>query len=460
MKLQDFRIGMEFVAAGGFRWRCTDVGTRTISAIMLDPDKTSNWFDGPPYAVQEVVFDEDDMLGCGSNLNDLIGQRLATNWDPDYGHPGFDIDNMAVMFHPSTAYPAELQKVQQWKGLMKRDRVDESGVVWHPYHAARGLLDPRVVAYPQTVTVQDMSHRLSLLTNPRIADGDWYLLVFSPMLLTYSAVHPETFLQWRLATHTDYPKTANPFCLDATSDDNPDTTPSIAQASVDADVLNLQDDEGSLRMQAVDAYTGMTADYFSHVLKDITAGYTDGKNFECFYYGPDKEIRLGLEHLDLRHTSELKMIRDWNGDMNWRVATSLSGDLDTLPQWDGYAIRIEYGQFNTFMHAALTSVVAAHNMYYDDIEADVLFEDEQAIGAEGLRSIIFIARSIKNEHGKSRLEGYLFAHRVAVDMQKLEASRAVDPTMPMMQTAATNVIMQVISDYGFDIIHGENHSMD
>jgi hypothetical protein len=36
MKHSEFRIGFEF-GCGGTRWRCTDVGTRIITAISLDP---------------------------------------------------------------------------------------------------------------------------------------------------------------------------------------------------------------------------------------------------------------------------------------------------------------------------------------------------------------------------------------------------------------------------------------
>jgi len=36
MKHSDFRIGLEFWC-GEKRWRCTDVGTRTIAAISLEP---------------------------------------------------------------------------------------------------------------------------------------------------------------------------------------------------------------------------------------------------------------------------------------------------------------------------------------------------------------------------------------------------------------------------------------
>lgn len=62
MKHSDFRIGVEFTTGSG-RWRCTDVGTRTIVAIKLDkPD--ASWYNGPPFAVAESVFDEYDFAGC------------------------------------------------------------------------------------------------------------------------------------------------------------------------------------------------------------------------------------------------------------------------------------------------------------------------------------------------------------------------------------------------------------
>jgi hypothetical protein len=64
MKHSDFTIGQEFLC-GEKRWRCTDKGTRTIVAIGLDEHSEDlSWFNGPPYAVPETVFDEEDMKGC------------------------------------------------------------------------------------------------------------------------------------------------------------------------------------------------------------------------------------------------------------------------------------------------------------------------------------------------------------------------------------------------------------
>ena len=62
MKHSDFQIGREFLTETG-RWRCTDVGKRTIVAIKLDHDDDPRWYNGPPYAVVERVFDEYDLEG-------------------------------------------------------------------------------------------------------------------------------------------------------------------------------------------------------------------------------------------------------------------------------------------------------------------------------------------------------------------------------------------------------------
>lgn len=90
MQLADFVIGKTF-KCGERTWLCTDVGSRTIVAICIGPASRLNdwyrglseeaqkaywqdrgdadmldpsWFNGPPYAVAEHVFDENDIKGC------------------------------------------------------------------------------------------------------------------------------------------------------------------------------------------------------------------------------------------------------------------------------------------------------------------------------------------------------------------------------------------------------------
>jgi hypothetical protein len=63
MKHSDFRIGCEFLTGSG-RWRCTDVGKRTVAAIRLNHDDDPSGYNGPPYAVVEHVFDEEAIKDC------------------------------------------------------------------------------------------------------------------------------------------------------------------------------------------------------------------------------------------------------------------------------------------------------------------------------------------------------------------------------------------------------------
>lgn len=79
MKITDFKIGQNF-SCGGKRFRCTDIGSRVVIAIPLEVTVSSSshaprvldeeaataehWLDGPPYSVQEVVFDEYDIEQC------------------------------------------------------------------------------------------------------------------------------------------------------------------------------------------------------------------------------------------------------------------------------------------------------------------------------------------------------------------------------------------------------------
>lgn len=62
MKKSDFALGQEFYTATG-QWRCTDIGTRIITAIQLNQEDEQN-YNGPPFSIPEVVFDEYDMEGC------------------------------------------------------------------------------------------------------------------------------------------------------------------------------------------------------------------------------------------------------------------------------------------------------------------------------------------------------------------------------------------------------------
>ena len=90
MELSDFAIGETFwTHAGAFR--CTDIGTRVVVAVKLGArviaraervegelqitkriDDDPSWLNGPPYAVEEAVFDENELLGCFRTEAELL----------------------------------------------------------------------------------------------------------------------------------------------------------------------------------------------------------------------------------------------------------------------------------------------------------------------------------------------------------------------------------------------------
>ena len=90
MELSNFVIGETFWTHHG-AFLCTDIGTRVVVAVKLGPseiaraesvngelritkriDDNPSWLNGPPYAVEEVVFDENELLGCFRTEADLM----------------------------------------------------------------------------------------------------------------------------------------------------------------------------------------------------------------------------------------------------------------------------------------------------------------------------------------------------------------------------------------------------
>lgn len=171
MKHSDFYIGLEFYSSAGFLWRCTDVGTRTFSAIHLDYEKDQSWFNGPPYAVQEIVFDEDDFSSCYLSLKENI-EEIMDELDSS-AHPNFDHKDVSKMMKKrisswqSGKYPNE--------NLLKKDRVGPKGEIFHPFAAER-------------------------------IDGVWMIHLFELFTKKYSKVNDDHFVTLKVAKEEDLKK--------------------------------------------------------------------------------------------------------------------------------------------------------------------------------------------------------------------------------------------------------------
>ena len=83
MKLSDFVIGEDFLTAIG-PWRCTDIGTRTITAVRWPDSRQAPreyaqrdlWLAGPPYVLPEVVFDEKEMALAYRSQEEAIARAM------------------------------------------------------------------------------------------------------------------------------------------------------------------------------------------------------------------------------------------------------------------------------------------------------------------------------------------------------------------------------------------------
>jgi hypothetical protein len=166
MKHSDFYIGLEFMGIAGFWWRCTDVGTRTITAIQLDRDDP-NWYRGPPYIAKEVVFDEHEIAACHLTEEEAI--RAALHEHETSGHPGFPHEVVTHMVderwkNPEARYPH--------KGVLRFDRRRPDGEILHPYAGRK--------------------------------DGDeWIMELYLPFLQTYAGMPEREFIALPTATAAD-----------------------------------------------------------------------------------------------------------------------------------------------------------------------------------------------------------------------------------------------------------------
>ncbi|WP_445147376.1 hypothetical protein [Dyella sp. Tek66A03] len=163
MKLADFHIGLEFVASAGFRWRCTDVGTRTILAVQLDRDNP-DWYQGPPYIAKEVVFDEKDIERC--HLTNADALEAAIDKHKTAGHSGYPAEAVRRMMEARHAhrYPHE--------GVLRFDRRRPDGEILHPYAGRKEGSAWIVDLYLPFQNTYDVMAEQDFIALPRASDQD------------------------------------------------------------------------------------------------------------------------------------------------------------------------------------------------------------------------------------------------------------------------------------------------
>lgn len=167
MKHENFNIGLVFMTSTGQRWRCTDVGERTILAIELKPDLDEAWFAGPPYAMPEVSFDERDIAMAYRDETEAIEEAIAAA--DSSAHPGYPHEVVSEM---TTARFSEASRTYPCQRLFRIDRVDQNGEILHPFAAER--------------------------------DGsEWRIRVYLPFVSSFHAMPENDFVRLRIATEVD-----------------------------------------------------------------------------------------------------------------------------------------------------------------------------------------------------------------------------------------------------------------
>lgn len=159
----DFRIGLEFVGNSGFRWRCTDVGTRTVLAICLN-HASPNWYLGPPYIAKEVVFDEEEIVRCYLTEQEAIWAALREGAATP--HPGYPAEAVKRMMAAQRAHP------YPHEGVLRFDRCRPDGEILHPYAG-------------------------------RQQQGAWMIDVYLPFQNVYDAIAEDDFIAFPRATVCD-----------------------------------------------------------------------------------------------------------------------------------------------------------------------------------------------------------------------------------------------------------------
>jgi hypothetical protein len=166
MKLDDFHVGLEFLGPSGALFRCSDIGTRTVTAVELDHDDPA-WYQGPPYIVPEVVIDEHDIAGCQRDLIDLLTDRLTKS--NRSSHPNFSGDDFFRMVEEASAGTAPYPNQR----MLRFDRVRSDGEILHPYSGKQS------------------------------DDGEWLVQIFLLFPRTYIEMRELEFIALPVATEHD-----------------------------------------------------------------------------------------------------------------------------------------------------------------------------------------------------------------------------------------------------------------
>lgn len=125
MKLQQFEIKKSFYLQNGDEYICTDICQHSIVAIFKNPRLKDIWFQGPPYVLEEVIFEEKDFYSCFENKADI---KIISPPDPLY-ISFFSTEEVQYLKNHKVKISSQYSRLK----ILDYDRKSSNGDILHPY---------------------------------------------------------------------------------------------------------------------------------------------------------------------------------------------------------------------------------------------------------------------------------------------------------------------------------------
>jgi hypothetical protein len=200
MKHSDFKIGTHFQTNTGQVWQCTDIGTRTIAAIEIyAPDieiegfqavrrrkLPAVWFKGPPYALEEHLFNEADIAAAYIDQDEGLRETLSRH--DRSAHPGYP---QGIVFRMFRKKSMELRDRYPRGPLLSHDRVTSDGRILHPYGVE---------------ALDSNGQRKKRVKKAERYSVNWVIRVFDIFSHDKAKMTEDEFVQLRIATEKDLRK--------------------------------------------------------------------------------------------------------------------------------------------------------------------------------------------------------------------------------------------------------------
>lgn len=186
MQHANFQIGTVFMARHGLWCRCTDIGQRTIVAIVVshDPPFDPILLQGPPYLTGEIVLDERDIADCRQTAEEAIHTTLKGVRSGQVGYRHIDgvFDDLEARAERLAAHSVDDEHMEIIRAAELEARRDPS----------RRYPFPRVLSIDRIAPDGDTLHPY---VADRTGDGGWMIRVYRVHAKTFDSIPVSEFIR-------------------------------------------------------------------------------------------------------------------------------------------------------------------------------------------------------------------------------------------------------------------------